>query len=104
MIHKGKILGFQGSWYSGIAHLIIWSDKGERELIPCENAPTVRALEAAFGNVIGNAHDVKGNGSHIGKEIFWTYDEMGLILGGFIPVKEATEEIKRSYKKMRRSQ
>jgi hypothetical protein len=86
MIHKGTILGFEGSWGSGMGFLILEDSETHTCMrIPCENAPTVRALEAAFGNVIGDAHDVKGKGSHIGKEIYWSYDEMGLVLGGFTP-------------------
>ena len=105
MVHKGKIVGFQGSWDSGLGYLTIKDSKThELKSVPCENAPTVRALEAAFGNVVGNAHDVRVKGGHIGKEIFWTYDEMGLVLGGFMPVKMASEEVKRLYKNMRRSQ
>jgi len=105
MIHKGKIVGFQGSWCSGLGFLLIKDSKTHAlNSVPCDNAPTVRALETAFGNVVGNAHDVKCKGGHIGKEIYWTYDEMGLVLGGFIPVKGASEEVKRLYENMRRSQ
>jgi hypothetical protein len=89
MIHKGKILGFEGSWGSGMGFLTLEDSETHRLMrIPCENSSTARALEAAFGNVIGRAHDVKSNGGHIGKEIYWSYDEMGLVLGGFTPVEE----------------
>ena len=87
MIHRGKIVGFEGSWGSGLGFLILEDSETHKLMtIPCENGPTVRALEAAFGNVIGDAHYVKDTGSHIGKEIYWSYDEMGLVLGGFTPV------------------
>jgi len=87
MTHRGKIVRFEGSWGSGLGFLTIEdSETHALMIVPCDNAPTVRALEAAFGNVMGSAHDVNGNGSHIGKEIYWSYDEMGLVLGGFTPV------------------
>ena len=88
MTHRGRIQGFEGSWGSGLGFLTIEDSETHRLMrIPCDNAPTVRALEAAFGNVIGSAHDVNGNGGHIGKEIYWSHDEMGLVLGGFTPVE-----------------
>lgn len=104
MIHKGRIIGFHGCRGSGLGFLTI-EDSTTHELrsVPCDNAPTVRALEVAFGNVIGNAHDVEANGGHIGKEIYWSYDEMGLILGGFTPVRGAPEELRRLYKNRRKS-
>ena len=52
-MRHGTIIGFRGTWSSGIAHLIIKNEKGEREEIACDNAQTVRSLDAAFGNVIG---------------------------------------------------
>ena len=57
-------------------------------------------LKAGFK---GSVYPVNLKGGHIGKEIYWTYDEMGLILGGFIPVRGAPAEVKRLFKNMRRS-
>jgi len=77
---KGTINGFHGSWMSGIATLII-----DGVPIPCENTTTARALDACFGDVITNAHCVDSN-AIAGKEVYWSLDEMGLILAGFTPV------------------
>lgn len=83
-VFRGKIIEFQGEWMSGLGTLVIEDlDGGEIQWVPCDNAPTVRALEGAFGNVIGEAHTVNPKGDHVGKEILWSYDEMGIILGGF---------------------
>ena len=98
-IYRGKILNFQGSWASGIANLIIRDlDTNKLLAVPCDNSPTIRALEACFGNVITEGHTANGQG-YKGKEIFWTYDEFGLIFGGFIPVDGATPELWKLYKK-----
>lgn len=86
-MNRGIIKGFEGSWGSGIGHLVIEdSETGAEERVPCENGPTVRALESAFGDVIGAGHNVESEGGHVGQEIYWDYDEMGLMLGGFTPV------------------
>jgi benzoyl-CoA reductase/2-hydroxyglutaryl-CoA dehydratase subunit BcrC/BadD/HgdB len=78
---RGTITGFQGSWMSGIANLMI-----DGVPVLCDNGPTVRALEAAFGNVIDNAHCVNQE-AIIGKEIYYSEDFMGM-LEGFTPVEE----------------
>ena len=59
----------------------------------------MRALEACFGNVIGNAHDIKSDGGHIGKEVFWSLGELGLVLEAFTPVEDASEELLDLYEK-----
>jgi len=88
-MNKGTIVQFRGSWGSGIGFLDIKdSETGEVQSIPCENSPTVRALEACFGNVITEGHTANGRG-YIGKEIYWDYDELGMILEGFTPVDES---------------
>ena len=94
-IFKARILGFKGSWMSGLGALLLedLDDSGGPPMIHCENAPTVRALEGAFGNVIGNAHDVNNEGGHIGKEIYYSFDDMGLILECFTPVEDAPQEL-----------
>jgi len=96
-IHRGTIEGFRGSWGSGMGALFIRDEQGEVRSIPCDNAPTVRALERAFGNVIGDAHDVVAGGGHTGQEVYWAYDEYGLVLGGFVPVAEAPPELVEAY-------
>lgn len=81
-IHRGIIEDFRGSWGSGIATLIV-----SGRAIPCDNAPTVRALRAAFGDcVIGEGHTVSQS-AFIGKDIIWVWD-MGLVLGGFVPTED----------------
>jgi benzoyl-CoA reductase/2-hydroxyglutaryl-CoA dehydratase subunit BcrC/BadD/HgdB len=81
-VHRGVIEEFRGSWMSGLATLVI-----SGEPVPCENAPTVRALEAAFGNVIAPGHTVNQEAIR-GKEIYWSYDDMGLVLESFTPVDD----------------
>jgi len=91
VIKKGKILEFRGSWGSGLGTLFIEdSETGEVEAVLCENGPTVRALEAAFGNVITPGHSACGSG-HKGQEIFWSVDDLGL-LSGFTPVEQAYDD------------
>lgn len=97
-VYKGKIVGFKGSWGSGIGYLMIEdSDLGTLLAVPCDNGATVRALECAFGNVIGDGHTVKEDGGYVGKEIFWGYDEFGLVMAGFTPVEMASEELVKAY-------
>lgn len=96
-INKGKIVEFRGSYQSGLGALILTDASGTEQMVPCENAATVRALDSAFGGVIGDAHDV--NQSAIaGKEIYWSLDEFGLVLGGFTPVDEAGDKLIGLYK------
>ena len=88
-IRKGKLIQFRGSWGSGLAVLEIEdSETGAHELVPCDNGATVRALEAAFGDVITQGHTANGDG-YKGQEVYWSYDELGLVLEGFTPVAEA---------------
>ncbi|GAJ02911.1 unnamed protein product, partial [marine sediment metagenome] len=62
-IRKGRLIQFRGSWGSGLGTLEIEdSETGEREQVPCDNGATVRALEAAFGNVITPVHTANGDG------------------------------------------
>ena len=70
---------------SGLGHLITSSGA-----VPCDNAPTVRALDACFGNVIGEAHTVN-NKAIQGKDIVYSMDDMGLVLEAFTPTKEWRE-------------
>lgn len=95
-IYKGKIVGFSGSYGSGIATLMI-ERGGVVEAVHCENAPTVRALEHAFGNVIGAGHSVKKDAGFMNKEIYFTM-EFG-ILASFTPVECAHPKFSEGYKK-----
>lgn len=81
MAQHGTITGFAGNHGSGIGFLIVGDQK-----IPCENAPTVRALDRAFGGVIGPGHNVDNNAIR-GKEIVYETDCMGL-LQWFVPADE----------------
>ena len=87
-IRKGRLIQFRGSWGSGLGTLEIEdSETGEREPVPCDNGATVRALETAFGNVITNGHTANGDG-YKGREVYWSLDELGLVLEGFTPVED----------------
>ena len=91
-VNMGTIIAFLGSWGSGLGVLVIKSVDGLVMEVPCENAPTVRALDGAFGDVIGNGHTVNQSAIR-GKRIYWSYDSVGLILDGFTPVDEAPCEM-----------
>jgi hypothetical protein len=65
---SGQIVGFYGTMGSGIATLAIAIEpQGYVAHVPCENAPTVRALRDAFGNDV------------IGQEIEFVIDDRGLL-------------------------
>lgn len=96
-IFKGQIEGFYGSWGSGMALLKVKDlDTKTIKQIPCENGSTVRALESAFGGVITNGHSVD-NRALKGQVIYYTWDDMGLMLAGFMPEKEASDELVAAY-------
>ena len=96
-IRKGRLIQFRGSWGSGLGTLEIEdSETSERDHVPCDNGATIRALEAAFGNVITPAHTANGDG-YKGQEVYWSYDEFGLVLGGFTPVEDASPELVNCY-------
>ncbi|MBA7622235.1 hypothetical protein ES703_29609 [subsurface metagenome] len=98
-VKKGRLIQFRGSWGSGLATLEIEdSETGAHELIPCDNGATVRALEAAFGDVITPGHTANGDG-YKGKEVYWSFDELGLVLEGFTPVEDASPELVDCYQK-----
>jgi hypothetical protein len=80
---KGTLGGFRGSWMSGLGYLII-----DDTPVPCDNAPTVRALDGCFGDVIKPGHTVDGDApSFVGREVVYSVDDMGVLLG-FTPVEE----------------
>lgn len=97
-IQKGTIIRFEGSWLSGLATLVIRKEDGTIDRVPCENGPTVRALHRAFGNVISRGHTVS-NRAIEGKEIFYSRDDMDLVLGGFTPVEMVSPELLEAYEK-----
>jgi len=92
-IRKGRLIQFRGSWLSGLATLEIEdSETGVHEHVFCDNGATVRALEAAFGSVITPGHTANGDG-YRGQEVYWSYDEFGLVLEGFTPIEDASPEL-----------
>lgn len=99
-IRKGKLKDFRGSWNSGLGMVVIEdSETGIVEEVPCDNGATVRALESCFGNVIGEAHCVKSN-EEVGfydREVYWSKDDTDIILAGFTPIEEASEELEALY-------
>ena len=78
-VKPGVIDGFSGSWSSGLGYLII-----DGVPVPCDNAGTVRALDACFGNVISPGHLVSQE-SIAGKEIWYSVGPCG-VLESFGPI------------------
>jgi len=95
-VYRGTIVGLSGSWGSGLAMLMVEDHQEGFVSIPADNGPLVRALEDAFGEVIGEGHTVNLDAIE-GRKIYYVYDEMGLTLGGFVPVEEATVELEEAY-------
>ena len=83
-MNEGVIRGFRGSHRSGLATLIVETDDGLDEIM-CDNAPTVRALDAAFGDCIGEGHTVNEPG-FVGKRIRYDRGPIG-VLAWFIPIE-----------------
>ena len=77
ILYRDKIESFNGSWGSGIASLLFESGRS----IPCENAPTARAL-ISMVDCSSPGHSID-NSKLRGLDIVYAYDEMGLVLGGF---------------------
>lgn len=98
-LQKGKLIGFAGSWGSGIGYLVLENSKGKQVRIPCENGPTVRALDACFG-VIGPGHCVDLNSECFKNkvEIYYAVDDLGL-LSGFTPATEDNLELEEACSK-----
>ena len=78
---RGTILGFSGSWGSGMGFLQVKMKDGSVKSIPCDNAPTVRALEDAFGDTIGEGHTVKSKPAFVGKKIKFLMSDWGTMEG-----------------------
>ena len=74
---EGKIVSFKGTWGSGIARLTIKKPDGTIVYIPCDNAPTGRALNAMF-DCIGSGHCLD-NSKIKGQKIRYLTDELGLL-------------------------
>ncbi len=88
-IRKGRLIHFRRSWGSGLGIMEIEDSETDlHEHVPCDNGATVRALEAAFGDVITEGHTANGGG-YKGQKVYWSYDELGLVLEGFTPVADA---------------
>ena len=86
-MYRGTIDGFSGSWGSGLGFLII-----DSQIVPCDNAATVRALDACFGDVIAPGNTVSQE-SIVGREIRYSVGLWG-VLEAFSPVeKEAQGEL-----------
>ena len=96
-IKKGEIVDFQGSWGSGIATLTIKREDGKIERVPCDNAPTTRALERAYGDVIGTGHTAN-IGKIKGRKIYYSMENWGT-MAGFMPVEQANIELETKYLK-----
>ena len=94
-VHKGTIVRMYGTWGSGLGMLEIDDEQRGRIAVPCDNAPTVRALDGAFGNVIGEAHTFI-NEAIEGRVIYYSVDEIG-VLEAFTPVGEAPPELVEMY-------
>ena len=84
-MYRGTIDGFSGSWGSGLGYLII-----DGHPVPCDNAATVRALEACFGDVIEPGHTVSQE-SIVGREIWYQVGLWG-VLEAFSPVDDNSPE------------
>ena len=82
-IYKGKIKNLQRDT-SGIQYLILENDNKEMDRVACESA-TIVALYGYFATGM------------INQEIYWVYDDMGIVMGGFVPVEEASGEITMQY-------
>ena len=68
-MNRGKIVDLRGTWFSGLANIVLETETSI-VTIPCDNAATVRALEAIFGNVIQEGHTVDVEAIR-GKEIYY---------------------------------
>ena len=91
-IYKSEIVDLWGSWGSGVCKVTL-KDVGTDIVrdVPAENPTFIRALASAYGGISpGHSFDVD---SVRGKVIYWGYDDMGLLMAGFVPEDEATDQI-----------
>lgn len=84
-MYTGVIEDFSGGWNSGIAILSLTDGTH----VPCENGPTVRALNDAYPGFIRDGHTVDVSVIR-GREIAYEMTEYG-IMAGFMPVEELEE-------------
>ena len=89
-VKKGRIDGLGGSHGSGLAKLYIETEDG-LITVPCDNGPTVRALDAAFPGFIQSNHSFD-NQIIKGRPIAYVMDDMGLILGAFVLISDICME------------
>ena len=80
-VFQGTIQGFYGTWNSGIARIAI-----DDRTIPCDNEPTVRALQDLFGEVIQPGHVVDGE-AICGHDVVYSVNDLGL-LSGLLPAHQ----------------
>lgn len=74
MKREGEIQDFAGSWGSGFATIRFTDGM----TVTCENAPTVRCLDAMFGGVISPGHRVNVAALK-GKQVVYGVDELGIL-------------------------
>jgi hypothetical protein len=86
---RAHILAFRGNWLSGLAVLQVLLANGNTRFIHCENAPTVRALDACFGNIIGPNHTARIPAEVRKREVVLSVDGMGILLA-FTPLEDWT--------------
>jgi hypothetical protein len=84
---RAHILAFHGSWLSGLAVLEVLLANGETLSISWVNGPTVRALDACFGNVIRPNHTVAIPAELRDREVVLSVDGLGILLA-FTPVED----------------
>ena len=73
-----SIVGFHGSWQSGLARLIVRHDDGTTNAIPGDSGPLGRALINAFDCHNGQAHSID-NTKLAGQRIGYKTDDFGLM-------------------------
>lgn len=99
-VYRAEILGFQGSWGSGMAWLNVKDlDTKRVNAIPADSGPLGRALGDAFG-AIGEGHTID-NRAIEGEIIFYIMDDLDLTLGGFVPEAEASTELWDAYEEQK---
>jgi hypothetical protein len=79
IVYRGTIQGLSGNPTSGLWFLNI-----DGHGIPIESGFGVRQLAAAFGATEGTGDLLD---KIVGQEIVWSFDELGMVLGGFTPYK-----------------
>jgi hypothetical protein len=96
-LQKGEILNYSGSWGSGLGTFTIKRDDGKIVQVHSDNAPTIRSLESAYGDVIQEEHTFNVNAIK-GKKIYYSVESWGT-MAGFQPEEEASEELEEKYLK-----